>query len=140
MSVDNLTMSHDAYGKKNPDYPTELQPRDRSRMISVAQILKIAQKINPTLLTSSPTAQNGSPIVSKDGIVIGGNARSAALAKAYETGQADAYRAYIKEHASEFGLDPNNMPNNPVLVRIIDSEDNLDVLARQLNESTNAGY
>lgn len=140
MSVDSLTMSHNAYGQKNPNYPTELQPRDRSRIISVDQILKIAANINPSLLTSSPTAQNGSPIVSKDGIVIGGNARSAALAKAYESGQADAYRAYIKEHASEFGLNPNNMPNNPVLVRVPDIEDNLDVLARQLNESTNAGY
>lgn len=140
MSVEDLVMSHDAYGVVNPDYPTELQPRDRNRMASKTQILSMVKNLLPELLVASPTAQNGSPIVSNDGIVVGGNARSAALAEAYATGHADGYKAYITEHASEFGLNPNNMPKNPVLVRVVDIDGGLDTLAKQLNESTTAGY
>lgn len=140
MSVEDLVISHDVYGKVNENYPAELQPRDRSRMMSTAQVLGMVKNIMPELLAASPTAQNGSPIVSKDGIVIGGNARSAALTEAYRTGHADGYMSYMKEHASEFGLNPNNMPNNPVLVRVVDIDSGLDVLAKQLNEATTAGY
>lgn len=140
MSVEDLIMSHDAYGNVNSNYPEELQPRDRSRMVSRTQIEDIVKNIMPELLVASPTAQNGSPIVNNDGIVVGGNARSAALLKAYEVGRADGYKSYITEHASEFGLDPNNMPKNPVLVRVVDIDGGLDVLAKQLNESTTAGY
>ena len=140
MSVEDLVMSHDAYGNVNSKYPEELQPRDRTRMVSRVQIEDIAKNIIPELLAASPTAQNGSPIVSNDGVVVGGNARSAALSKAYEAGRADGYKSYITEHASEFGLDPNNMPKNPVLVRVVDIDGGLDVLAKQLNESTTAGY
>ena len=140
MSVEDLVMSHDAYGAVNPDYPAELQPRDRNRMASKTQILGMVKNLLPELLVASPTAQNGSPIVSNDGIVVGGNARSAALAEAYATGHADGYKSYITEHASEFGLNPNNMPKNPVLVRVVDIDGGLDTLAKQLNESTTAGY
>lgn len=140
MSVEDLVMSHDAYGSVNPNYPDELQPRDRTRIASRAQVLKMAKDIIPSLLTASSTAQNGSPIVSKDGVVVGGNARSAALHEAYKNGHADGYKSYITEHASEFGLNPNNMPKNPVLVRVVDIDDGLDALAKQLNESTTAGY
>ena len=140
MSVEDLVMSHDAYGTTNPNYPTELQPRDRSRAMSTAQILGMVKNIIPELLTSSSTAQNGSPIVSRDGIVVGGNARSAALLEAYKSGHADGYKSYIIEHATEFGLNKDNMPTHPVLVRVVDIEGGLDVLARQLNEATTAGY
>lgn len=140
MSVDDLVMSHDAYGNTNSKYPSELQPRDRSRIMSSAQILGMAKSIIPELLTSSPTAQNGSPIVNSDGIVIGGNARSIALTEAYKNGHADGYSAYIKEHASEFGLDANNLPKKPVLVRVVEDRSDLGQLAKQLNASTTAGY
>lgn len=140
MSVEDLVMSHNAYGAVNKNYPSELQPRDRNRMASKTQILSMVKNLLPELLVASPTAQNGSPIVSNDGIVVGGNARSAALAEAYATGHADGYKAYITEHAAEFGLSPNNMPKNPVLVRVVDIDGGLDTLAKQLNESTTAGY
>lgn len=140
MSVEDLVMSHDAYGTVNKNYPSELQPRDRNRMASKTQILSMVKNLLPELLVGSPTAQNGSPIVSDNGIVIGGNARSAALAEAYATGHADGYKAYIAEHASEFGLNASNMPKNPVLVRVVDSDEGLAALAKQLNESTTAGY
>lgn len=140
MSVEDLVMSHDAYGSVNANYPAELQPRDRSRIASKAQILNMVKNLVPELLAASPTAQNGSPIVSNGGVVIGGNARSAALTEAYKSGLADSYKSYITEHASEFGLNANNMPKHPVLVRVVDVEGGLDVLAKQLNESTTAGY
>lgn len=140
MSVEDLVMSHDAYGHANANYPTELQPRDRSRLASREQILQMANALIPSLLAESATAQNGSPIVGKDGVVVGGNARSAAILEAYKNGRADGYKSYIMENAAQFGLNPNNIPNHPVLVRVVDIDGGLDVLAKQLNETTTAGY
>ena len=140
ISADDLIVSHDAYGNVNQNYPSELQPRDRTRISSTAQILGMVKKIVPELLTSSPTAQNGSPIVNSNGVVIGGNARSIALTEAYRTGYAEAYSKYIAEHASEFGLNASGLPKNPILVRVVDDDSDFGQLAKQLNAATTAGY
>ena len=140
ISADDLIVSHDAYGNVNQNYPSELQPRDRTRISSTAQILGMVKKIIPELLTSSPTAQNGSPIVNSNGVVIGGNARSIALTEAYRTGYAEAYSKYIAEHASEFGLNAIGLPKNPILVRVVDDDSDFGQLAKQLNAATTAGY
>ena len=140
ISADDLIVSHDAYGNVNQNYPSELQPRDRTRIASTAQILGMVKKIVPELLTSSPTAQNGSPIVNSNGIVIGGNARSIALTEAYRTGYAEAYSKYIEEHASEFGLNASGLPKKPILVRVVDDGSDFVQLSKQLNAATTAGY
>ena len=136
--LDSLLTSHDRYGNVNAEYPAELQPRDRSRATSQADIDAMAKSLNPDLLADSKTAQNGAPIVTDTGIVISGNGRTAAIQTAYEYGTADKYAEYLHEHAEEFGIDPESIPENPVLVRIAKDSSNAAQLARDLNVTTTA--
>ena len=138
--AETLISSHDEYGNVNPNYPAELQPRDRSRAASVTQIAGMSRGLNPELLADSPTAQNGSPIVRSDGTVVSGNARTQAILTAYKNAGADGYREYIIRNAARFGIDPASVPNNPVLVRVLDSDADLETLASSLNSSTVSGY
>ena len=75
----SLTASNDVYGNVNRAYPAELQPRDRSRTASQMQMSNMSKSLNPALLMESPTAQNGSPIVRSDGVVLGGRTIDAVL-------------------------------------------------------------
>lgn len=138
--AETLVSSHDEYGNVNPAYPAELQPRDRTRVSSVTQIAGMSRSLNPELLAESPTAQNGSPIVRADGTVVSGNARTQAILTAYKNAGAEGYRSYIVENAARFGIDPAAVPDNPVLVRVLDSDSDLAALASTLNSSTVSGY
>src|SRR5690606_1219895 len=114
VEADNLITSNDLTGRVNPDYPAELQPRDRSRATSQAQITEIAANINPRLLGSSPSATDGAPIVGPDNVVESGNGRTLALRLAYERGleSAERYRRWLAEQ----GYNVEGM-RAPVLVR-----------------------
>lgn len=133
-----LVTSHDNALKANPEFPAELQPRDRDRAASEQQVAKIANSINPDLLAESPKASDGAPIIGADKVVESGNARTIALRRAYAGGKADGYRAYLLENAERFGLDPAAIDGveSPVLVRVSESEYNRAEFARQANEST----
>lgn len=61
-----------------------LQPRDRGRAASTAQIEDIALHLDPDRLMLSPEADRGAPIVGPDNIVESGNGRLAALRRAAE--------------------------------------------------------
>lgn len=135
-----LVTSHDEFGSFNQAYPSDLQPRDRTRAASQLQISRIAKSLNPALLAESPTAQNGAPIVRGDGVVIGGNARVQAISAAYKSGSADGYAQYIRQHAQEFGLNPQDLPGNPVLVRIPTDDADWSGMAASLNNSTTSSY
>ena len=135
-----LVTSHDEFGSFNQAYPSDLQPRDRTRAASQLQISRIAKRLNPALLAESPTAQNGAPIVRGDGVVIGGNARVQAISAAYKSGSADGYAQYIRQHAQEFGLNPQDLPGNPVLVRIPTGDADWSGMAASLNNSTTSSY
>jgi len=112
IEADELVTSNDATGAINPDYPKELQPRDRSRSASLDQINDIASKLNPRLLGESASATDGAPIVSPDNVVESGNGRTLAIRQAYARGMADRYREWL---ASQ-GYDVAGM-KAPVLVR-----------------------
>ncbi len=94
-------------------YPPELQPRDRDRAASQAQIERIANQPNPRRLDQSPETDRGSPITGMDGRVIeSGNGRVIGLRRAYERGTAEEYRAYVQERYPEAaGM------KNPVIIR-----------------------
>lgn len=52
----------------HPDFPKEIQPRDRAgRASSASQIAHIAQHLEPALLGESPEADRGAPIVRSNG-------------------------------------------------------------------------
>jgi ribosomal protein S18 acetylase RimI-like enzyme len=137
VEASSLVTSHDDALHVNPDYPAELQPRDRTRAASEQQITKIANAINPDLLGESPKAADGAPIIGVDKVVESGNARTIALRRAYARGKADAYASWLQDNAKTFGVDPEAIAGlrEPVLVRVAEGHDRAD-FARQANESS----
>lgn len=133
----DLTTSHTNDLTPNPAFPTELQPRDRTRAASAEQISRIENQIRPELLGESVKASDGAPIVGPDAVVESGNARTIALRRAYDSGKADAYRAWLADNAERFGLTRQQVEGmqNPVLVRERVGDVNRAEFARQANES-----
>ncbi len=110
----DLIASHRPDMTANPDFPANLQPRDRSRAASDAQIADIASNLQPGRLGASASAAEGAPIVGPDGVVESGNGRVLAIQRAHAAGgpQAQAYRDFLASH----GFDASGM-KAPVLVR-----------------------
>ena len=119
VEVDDLIASQTDTGQDNPNYPQDMQPRDRDRFGSVMQINEIATTLNPRLLDRSPKASDGAPIIAPDGVVESGNGRTLALRKAYRENLpgAQAYRDYLAEQGY-----PVDGMRNPVLVRVREGE------------------
>ena len=133
-SLDDLIASNDqAYGV-NPRYPSELQPRDRTREASRQQIENMANDLKPEWLGESHKISDGAPIVGFDGVVESGNGRTMAIGKAYEQGQGEAYRQFVQDFANTRGLDVEGV-NNPVLIRTRLTETNRAEFAKLANES-----
>lgn len=101
-------------GRPHPEYPQELQPRDRTRAASQLQVNSMANNLTPERLGASASTAEGAPIVGPDGIVESGNGRTMAIQKAYAEGspKAGAYRQWI---ASQ-GFDVSGM-KQPIMVR-----------------------
>ena len=111
---DQLTTSHRADLTPNPDFPQELQPRDRARASSVAQVTRMSRRLQSERLGASASVGEGAPIVGPDGLVESGNARVLAIRQAYREGghNAQSYRDFLKSQ----GFDTEGM-REPVLVR-----------------------
>lgn len=95
-------------------YDPALQPRNRDRAASQAQIAQIAGNLDPARLGVSAEADRGAPIIGGDGQVESGNGRLLAIRQAYAARgpQADAYRKMI----ADAGVDVTGF-DEPVLVR-----------------------
>jgi hypothetical protein len=95
-------------------YDAALQPRDRDRAASQAQIREMATALDPQRLGYSAEADRGAPIVGSDGMVESGNGRIMAIRRAYDQGgeAAASYRAWVAEQ----GVDVSGF-REPVLVR-----------------------
>lgn len=115
-SLDELIASNDAAYGVNPKYPSELQPRDRTREASRQQIENMANDLRPELLGESYKLSDGAPIIGMDNVVESGNGRTMAIGKAYESGRAEEYQKYIEQYAADRGWDISGI-NKPVLVR-----------------------
>lgn len=132
----SLITSHDDQLRPRSDYPAEVQPRERGRAASEAQIAAIEGNIRPELLGENPKASDGAPIVGPDGVVESGNARTIALRRAYLSGRADKYKAWLIRHAAEFGLKPEDVEKMgwPMLVRERVTDVDRAGFAREANE------
>lgn len=139
VEADDLVTSHDTVLNLNPEYPQELQPRERARAASQLQIGRIRRQLEPEFLAESPRASEGAPIVGKDLVVESGNARSIALKGAYDAGEPKAqdYRQWLTDNVSRFGLKPEQLAvmKKPVLVRVRESEVSRPEFVRQANEA-----
>lgn len=97
----DLIPSHTDNLDLNPAYPHSegVQPRDRSRDASRAQIQQIAGNLEPERLQPSPEAGQGAPIIDAENVVESGNGRVLALRQVYGTpenaARAEAYRASL---------------------------------------------
>jgi hypothetical protein len=121
----DLTPSQLPDGRANPAFPPELQPRDRTRAASEAQVTKIANTLQPERLGYASDTSAGAPVIGPDGVVESGNGRTMAIQRAYAEGSAaaDAYRTWLAGQ----GFDVAGM-RQPVLVR--ERTEPLDMAAR----------
>ena len=105
----------------------EAQPKKRTDHESVHAAEQMAAQMNPEEITSSITAYTGAPSVNARGEVIQGNNRTAALKRMWQgyPEQAAAYKQYLMDHASEYGLNPEDIAamEQPVLVNLMDVTD-----------------
>lgn len=133
----SLIISNNLDGTINPKFPAELQPRDRTRMASKIQVSKIAGNLRPAQLSDSGLSSHGAPIVGPDNVVESGNGRSMGILRAYEQGQADSYRQYLIEHATDYGLKAADIEKMamPVLVRERITDVDRARFARDSNQS-----
>ena len=124
LESNQIIASHTSTGAENPNYPQELQPRDRSRESSQAWVQKTSNGLDPESLGRSGRADTGAPIVGDDLVVESGNGRTMAIQLAYERGQANEYREWLAEEAEYFGFSSDQVENftAPILVRIRTSE------------------
>ena len=114
------------------------QYRDRNRAASDEQVAAIAGKLKFKLLADSPLMDYGAPVLANDGkTIIGGNGRSLAIARAYQTGKGDDYKAQLAKRAAKFGADPDAVKamKQPVLIRVLQQ----DVDVRQAAIASNEG-
>ncbi|EXB47318.1 parB-like nuclease domain protein [Acinetobacter baumannii 146457] len=121
---DQVIVSHTASGSENPNYPQELQPRDRSREASQAWVQKTSNTLDPESLGRSGRADTGAPIIGDDLVVESGNGRTMAIQLAYERGSADEYKQWLIDEAEYFGFSFEQLESfkQPILVRIRTSE------------------
>jgi DNA repair protein RadC len=117
---------------------SENQFRDRNRAASDTQIASIAAKLDFNELGESPRMTSGAPTLSREGRIIGGNGRMAAIRKAYSGKAAGSYKAELKKRAKEFGINPASIDKmkSPVLIRQFDNP--VDI-AKTAIESNNSG-
>ena len=122
VSADDLIASHDASALEiNPGYPSALQPRDRERVVMRQQVERMSNTLRPEELGEGRNLNQGAPLIRSDGVVLNGNGRTIAIARAQARNKerAAAYRNYLMENAETFGLSREAVEHvyNPVLVR-----------------------
>ena len=152
METADIIASHDpmSFGR-NPAYPADVQERlyhsdkgEQAKVVTRAQNLK-----TNLLLTNNPDAVNGPPIVTPEGVVLGGNSRAMLVSRAYQQdsqfGKGTHYKTKLAKFAGQFGLDPAAVEGmeRPQLVRIYEPPDNeartLRRLASDFNKSLTQG-
>jgi len=118
------------------------QPRDRSRAAANVQVQGIANNPNYTLLRDSPVMDFGSPTISHDGAIVGGNGRFEGISRAYDQGSATDYRAKLMADAASKGIDPDSIAamKKPVLVRRITQPFDTRALAVASNSGGSLQY
>ncbi|MFM2623503.1 hypothetical protein, partial [Vibrio owensii] len=117
VDASELQASHSIEGATNPNYPQELQPRNRNNSSLVAKTKKLAKTLNPKRLDISNDIVTGAPIV-KDNIVESGNGRTIAITESYRTDKGQEYKQYLIDNAEKYGIDPKEIEamDRPVLV------------------------
>lgn len=144
-SSDLIASHHPETFSKNPSYPEGIQERQyQNDKIAQGRVIDQAQKFDPAfVINDSPTPVDGPPMITPDGIVLGGNSRTMTLQRVYgRGGHENPYPARLRETASYFGIPPETLAKfkNPVLVRQIDSPPSDVAGLRRLGSELNRGF
>lgn len=154
IEASEVRASHDPLHafKKREDYPEGVQERAYHRDQSEqAKVIRNAQRLKPAfLINTNPDAVNGPPMITQDGVALGGNSRTMSMQVAYaeHPDKAAEMKSYMREHAHEFGLtgDDVDAMEAPILVREVTpegkdkhSKEEMRLLVRQMNESFTQG-
>jgi hypothetical protein len=136
VDADSLIASHDRHGNANPNFPQELQPRDRAKQTSQAWVQKTSKNLDVDSLGKTRRADSGAPIIGDDGVVESGNGRTMAIMEAYNNGHAEEYRGWLESEAADFGIDPETIRgmSNPVLVRVRTSDIDRATFTKEAND------
>ena len=141
VSADDLIASHDANALEiNPGYPSALQPRDRERVVMRQQVERMSNTLRPEELGEGRNLNQGAPLIRSDGVVLNGNGRTIAIARAQARNRerAAAYRNYLMENAETFGLSREAVErvDNPVLVREVQGDISADTMNDIIGSTT----
>ncbi|MDR2160818.1 MAG: hypothetical protein LBO77_01580 [Desulfovibrio sp.] len=145
----DIIPSHDPEKQfaKRADYPENVQERPyHSDKGEQEKVTGNALNLKPHLVVNNNSdLTNGPPAVTTDGIVLGGNSRAMSIQLAYtkHPDKANAYREYIADQASIYGLDASSVSGmeRPVLVRVVEGGDTAEMgkLARLYNQTMMQG-
>ena len=127
IEADDVVTSHldegDRLVENKTNYPSELQPRERGTLESLAQVKQIAgAKFDPLgMIDADRTGKVGAPVIGPDNLVESGNGRILALKRVNNDANAKtaSYRDLMKHWATYYKLDPKQVDGmkNPILVR-----------------------
>ncbi len=122
VELDSLILSHNPKTfRPNNAYPPGCQQRDYTHdQAEQAKVKRNAQQFNPRfLITDTPSAIDGPPIVTKKLVVLGGNSRgmSATLTDDWKP-----YRTYLEKQVAVYGFALHDLDRfqRPFLVRVVD--------------------
>lgn len=155
MEADDLIASHNPKRlgsfSINEKYPENVQERRyHAIMPEQEKVDSIARHLDPAIMVNTnPDGVNGTPVMTQDHVVLGGNGRSMGMQLAYREYPESGTRLknHLIDHAQKFGFSPDDVKNmrKPVMVREVvlhgkDNEsNNLRLLGRRLNESLTQG-
>jgi hypothetical protein len=111
------------------------------------KVSRISRTLKPQLVANSnPDPISGPPIITEDGVVLGGNGRTMAMQLAYakEPESAEKLKSHLVQNARQFGMHPDEVKaiNKPILVRRVKAgkdTNKLRALGRRMNESLTQG-
>lgn len=145
--MDDVIASHDPKNqfRRRENYPQEAQERPyHSDEGEQQKVVGNALNYEPAFVVSTDaSATNGPPIITQNGIVLGGNSRTMTLQMVYgqHPEKAAAYRQALVDNASQFGIDPQAIANmkRPMLVRVVSgqfSPEDMAKRSREYNQTT----
>ena len=148
--LSDIIASHDPDSdfSRRADYPEGAQERPyHSDQNEKDKVFRNAMTLDPRyLVNDNPDAVNGPPVITENGVVLGGNSRTMSIQLAYGryADRAELYKQALRDKAALFGIDASAVDNMtaPVLVRVVEGVDTPEAMAlrsRLYNQSMTQG-
>lgn len=148
--LSDIITSHDPDSdfSRRADYPEGAQERPyHSDQNEKDKVFRNAMTLDPRyLVNDNPDAVNGPPVITENGVVLGGNSRTMSIQLAYGryADRAELYKQALRDKAALFGIDASAVDNMtaPVLVRVVEGLDTPEAMAlrsRLYNQSMTQG-